>query len=255
MDYTEFKEQVGIMVGLDLQNYKNQQMDRRINSLKQFWGIETYEEMLQVLRTDNARYREFVNKLTINVSEFFRNPERYQELFNQILPELLSRGGPLRIWSAGCSDGSEPYSVSILIKELHAEDRVKVLATDFDREILKRAQEAVYKQNEVRHLPVELLQKYFDVQEGQYMLSDAIKKMVEFRHHNLLVDSFEPNFDLIICRNVVIYFTEEAKEILYKKFYAALRPGGYLLVGGTEPILNYRQYGFVPGITSFYKKP
>jgi chemotaxis protein methyltransferase CheR len=104
-------------------------------------------------------------------------------------------------------------------------------------------------------LPQELLEKYFELQNGMYRLNPVLKRLVEFRRHDLLADDFEPNLDLIICRNVVIYFTEMAKLTLYQKFNEALRPGGYILVGGTEPLLNYRQLGFESVIPSFYRKP
>jgi chemotaxis protein methyltransferase CheR len=120
---------------------------------------------------------------------------------------------------------------------------------------LGKAKEAVYAINEIKSMPPELLQKYFDARNNLFFLKDSIKNMVEFRAHNLLVDDYENNLDLIICRNVVIYFTEEAKKILYKKFLNALSPGGYLMVGGTEPLLTYRQMGFENPITSFYRKP
>jgi chemotaxis protein methyltransferase CheR len=255
LEYESFKKAVGDLCGIDLSHYKSQQMDRRINSLGQAWGTKTYEEYLYLLKTNPQRFKEFVNRLTINVSEFFRNPERFQELWKTIFPVLLRRNTKIAVWSAGCSDGSEPYSVAIIIKELRAENRVKIIATDIDREIIKKAQEGIYAPNEIKSMPDELRNKYFQMDGNNFALSSDIKKMIEFRHHNLLVDAYPQDMDLIICRNVVIYFTEQAKNILYEKFYAALKPGGYLLVGGTEPILNYRQLGFIHSATSFYQKP
>lgn len=255
MDYPTFKKLAGELTGIDLKDYKSTQMDRRINSLKQSWNLETYDDFLNLLKTDSQRYKEFVKKLTINVSEFFRNPERFMELWQQILPELLARRPVVRVWSAGCSNGAEPYSVAIISNELHAADRVQILATDVDREILEKARQAVYIPNEVRSLPPELLAKYFTRRDDLYYLNEEIKQGIRLEFHNLLLDPFETNLDLIICRNVVIYFTETAKNTLYRKFWDALRPGGYLLVGGTEPLLQYRQMGFVNPLTSFYKKP
>lgn len=254
LDYPTFKNAAGELTGIDLSSYKSQQMDRRINSLMQVWNLKTYDDFLEVLKTDPQKYKEFVKKLTINVSEFFRNAERFQELWRNILPELLKKP-QLRIWSAGCSDGAEPYSIAIILRELKVENRVKIIATDVDKAILEKAEEAVYGLNEVKSLPPELLNKYFETQDNLYFLKDLIKNMVEFRPHNLFVDAYESNLDLIICRNVVIYFTEDAKSILYQKFLKALSPGGYLMVGGTEPLLSYRQLGFENPLTSFYRKP
>ena len=254
MDYLTFKKLAGELTNIDLSSYKSQQMDRRINSLKMSWNIETYEEYLAILKSNPQKYQEFVKKLTINVSEFFRNPERFEELWRLILPELLEKNPRLRIWSAGCSDGCEPYSVAIIVKELQTKNRVKIIATDIDREILKKAGMAVYGPNETKNLPPQLLEKYFTQENNLFSLKPSIKNLVEFRCHNLLLDPFEKDLDLIICRNVVIYFTEEVKNKLYEKFYNALKYGGYLLVGGTEPLLNYRQLGYESKVSLFYRK-
>ncbi len=255
LDYPEFKKLVGQLVGIDLNEYKSQQMDRRIYSLMQSWEIQDYDRYLEVLKTDPQKYKEFVKKLTINVSEFFRNPERFEELWRNILPELLKVRSKLRIWSAGCSNGAEPYSVAIIIRELGVADRVEIFGTDIDQAILAKAREGVYEFNDLKNLPPELTLKYFRIEKNRFYLNEDIKNMVDFLNHNLLKDPFLSKFDLIICRNVVIYFTEEAKKVLYRKFYDSLNPGGFLLVGGTEPILNYRQIGFISYSASFYKKP
>ncbi len=255
LDYPTFKQMAGELTGIDLSNYKSQQMDRRINSLMQIWGINSYDDFYETLKTNPQKYKEFVKRLTINVSEFFRNSERFFELWTHILPELLQKTPLVRIWSAGCSDGAEPYSIAIILRELQAENRAKIIATDVDKIILDKAREARYAINEIKSLPPELIQKYFNEDNRFYVLKDEIKNKVEFRPHNLLVDPYEKNLDLIICRNVVIYFTDQAKSVLYNKFYESLKPGGYLMVGGTEPLLNYRQMGFENPMTSFYRKP
>lgn len=255
MDYETFKALAGKLCDLDLKNYKSQQMDRRINSLMQAWDIVAYDEFYRVLLTDPQKFREFVSKLTINVSEFFRNPERFYELRQKILPELLGKNPLIKIWSAGCSNGAEPYSVAMILKELKAERRAKIVATDIDLGILKKALAGLYPASEVKNLPADLQTKYFQFENNTYRLNEEIKSLVEFKRHNLLLDPFDFNIDLIICRNVVIYFTEEAKNNLYLKFYHTLKPGGYLLVGGAEPILQYRQLNFIYKFSSFYQKP
>jgi chemotaxis protein methyltransferase CheR len=254
LDYATFKKMAAELTQIDLSSYKSQQMDRRINSLMGVWNLKTYDEFLELLKNDPQRYKEFVKKLTINVSEFFRNAERFQELWQNILPELLKKP-QIRIWSAGCSDGAEPYSIAIILHELQAQYRAKIIASDVDRVILEKAKEAIYASNEIKSVPSELLPRYFNMRDGLYILKEPLKDLIEFRAQNLLLDDFEGNFDLIVCRNVVIYFTEEAKRELYLKFMKALNPGGYLMVGGTEPILNYRQIGFENPLTSFYRKP
>jgi chemotaxis protein methyltransferase CheR len=256
LDYPTFKRLAGELTGVDLSNYKSPQMDRRINSLKQLWKIETYDDFLAVLKTNPKRFQEFVKRLTINVSEFFRNPEHFVEFRTRFLPELLSKKATIRIWSAGCSNGAEPYSVAIIVNELGARERVEIIATDLDREVLNKAQyHPEYNLNEVRSVPADLLDKYFNLHKGVYHLNETIQKMVTFSMHDLLADPFYTNLDLIICRNVVIYFTVDAKNYLYQKIHEALNPGGYFWVGCTEPLLNFRTLGFENPRSFFYKKP
>ncbi|NLY88234.1 MAG: protein-glutamate O-methyltransferase CheR [Firmicutes bacterium] len=254
LSYEEFKEQASLLCGIDLSLYKSQQLDRRINSLMNLWQVENYDEYLRILKTDPQRFQVFLKKLTINVSEFFRNPECYFFLWETLIPELLEEQPKIKIWSAGCATGAEPYSVAIILKELKALHRAEILATDVDAAVLKRAREGVYSPNEVKSLPQELLVRYFREEKGFYHLLPEIKTGVNFERHNLLLDPFPTGFDLILCRNVVIYFAEEAKSDLYYKFHRSLRNGGYLMVGGTEPLLGYKQLGFETIRYSFYKK-
>lgn len=254
LSYQEFKKQASQLCGIDLSLYKSQQLDRRINSLMSLWQVEDYDEYLRILKTDPQRFQIFLKKLTINVSEFFRNPECYFYLWEKVIPELLRKSPALKIWSAGCATGAEPYSVAIILKELNALYRAEILATDVDAVVLKQAREGVYSPNEVKSLPQELLEKYFREEKGFYHLVPEIKNRVIFQRHNLLLDPFPTGLDLILCRNVVIYFSEEAKDELYHKFHRSLRTGGYLMVGGTEPLLGYRQLGFETVRYSFYKK-
>ncbi|NLM38081.1 MAG: protein-glutamate O-methyltransferase CheR [Firmicutes bacterium] len=254
LSYEEFKKAVSELCGTDLFLYKSQQMDRRIHSLMNFWGIRDYDEYLTALKTNPQRYQEFVKRLTINVSEFFRNPDRFIELWQRFLPEILQRTGGIRIWSAGCSNGAEPYSIAIILNELNALDQATILATDIDEAILRKAQHAVYSFNEVKSLPPDLREKYFRQEEEVFYFDEALKKQVQFKKHNLLQEPYPEDMDLIICRNVVIYFTEEAKHKIYVGFNRALRAGGYFLTGGTEPLLYYRHYGFENVATSFYQK-
>lgn len=254
LSYEEFKKEASRLCGTDLFLYKSQQMDRRIHSLMSFWGVTSYDEYLEVLKTNPERFQEFVKRLTINVSEFFRNPDRFIELWERFLPEILQKPGAIRIWSAGCSNGAEPYSVAIILQELNALHRATILATDIDQVVLDKALKGAYVFNEVKSLPADLRAKYFR-QEGEvFYFDDDLKKRVQFKKHNLLLEPYPENVDLIVCRNVVIYFTEEAKKKIYLGFNQALRVGGYFMTGGTEPILYYRYYGFQSIAPSFYKK-
>lgn len=254
-DYEEFKRSILDLTGLDLSSYKQRQMQRRINSLMESLKVPTYRDYVRVLRTDPVRYEEFLKRVTINVSEFFRNPERFQELQQKWLPKLLQGKRALKVWSAGCSVGPEPYSLAILLLELAPGLGHKVLGTDIDRVVLERAKAGLYQPVELKNVSPARLLRYFEKVGESYRVKDEVKAIVEIRRQNLLMDQYEKNFDLILCRNVVIYFTEDAKHVLYQKFFQALAPGGILLVGGTEPILRYRDYGFEAIGPTFYQRP
>lgn len=133
--------------------------------------------------------------------------------------------------------------------------RHRILASDLDIEILAKAKKGVYMENEIKAMTPERKKKYFDVVDGKYAVKQEIKSAIEFKRHNLLKDPFEKDFDLILCRNVVIYFTEEAKDQLYANFFRALKPGGILFVGATEAILNFRKLGYTSFQPFFYQKP
>lgn len=254
LEFTEFKQKAGHLVGIDLDLYKSQQMDRRLHSLMSLWEVTSYDEYYRILLTNPIRLKEFIDKLTINVSEFFRNSDRFDVLRDKIIPELLTKDAPLRIWSAGCSNGAEPYSVAIILRELTGARPHYILGTDIDAQILNKAVAGIYHPNEVRAVQPDILEKYFDFDGKAYAFNREIAADVHFKVHNLLKDDFEKNFDLIICRNVVIYFTEQAKNTLYHRFWDSLKNDGYLFVGGTEPLLNSKKFGFDTTLTGFYRK-
>ena len=256
MDYEKFKSRAFEITGIDLTSYKQKQAERRIGTLLKRLGVDSFDAYCEILERDAKARKDFLNYFTINVTEFFRTPAKFSELENDVLPGLLKKGANsgLKIWSAGCSNGAEVYSLAIIMDELSPQTRHRFLATDIDDEMLKKAKEGVYGENEMGQVSKQRLAKYFQISDKTFILSDKIKSKVEFKIHDLLNDSFESEFDLILCRNVVIYFTEEAKDKLYIKFYNALRKGGVLFVGGTERIPNYTDIGFKSLSPFFYQK-
>jgi len=256
MDYEQFKSQVYKLTKIDLSSYKEKQMKRRIDSLIARHKYESYDDYVDAIKKDSNLFEEFVNYLTINVSEFWRNPEQWDVLEKKILPELMkASSGPLRIWSAACSTGDEPYSLVMLLSRFMPLNRIRIIATDIDKQVLEKARVGLYSAKSLAGLPEDLKNKYFSkVGLSNYQIKDEIKKCVEFREHNLLNDTYPDKLDLIVCRNVLIYFTEEAKEEIYKKFNKALRSEGYLFVGSTEQIMNYRDLNYTSSHSFFYKK-
>lgn len=252
-DFSQFIVKVKRKTGIDLFKYKEDQMKRRLISLYKKHGFKNFEEYFEAMNQNKETLDEFLDRVTINVTEFFRNPSRWEVLQNNILPRLAKEKGSIKSWSAACSTGEEPYSLAILLKEMKL-NSVTVLATDLDLNVLNTARQGIYGTHSVQEVSEAYKGKYFIKRDKGYEVSDHLKKSVQFKKQDLLADSFDSNFDLIICRNVMIYFTEEAKDELYKKFAGALRTGGVLFVGSTEQIFQSERYQLVPEDTFFYRK-
>lgn len=254
--YQWFGEQVRRLLGIDLRSYKSQQMERRLQTIMHRCGARGYAEYVQLLRRDPAALAQLKDFITINVSEFFRNPEKFAELKARVLPELLRERPALKVWSAGCSRGMEAYSLAIVLVELAPGGRHRLLATDLDESALAEAEAGVYSERDIAGVSPERLRDHFRRRsDGRWEVTPRLRAKITFRRHNLLTDPFEDDFDLIACRNVVIYFTEPAKAELYRRFRDALRPGGVLFVGGTESILNAREIGLETFLPFFYRRP
>lgn len=254
MDYEGFKKEIYKMTGINLSYYKEKQMKRRINSLIKKNNYDTYDAYVRAIKSDKELFNEFINYLTINVSEFYRNPEQWEVLEKDILPDLLKKSRYPKIWSAACSTGDEPYTLVMILNKFLPLENIRILATDIDRQAIEKAKIGLYLKKSVEKLPVELLKKYFTIERDLYKIKDEVKKCVEFRHHDLLKDEYPKSCDLIVCRNVLIYFTEEAKDYVYRKLNGSLKTGGVLFVGSTEQILMANRYSFYPIKTFFYIK-
>ena len=268
-DYREFKTRVLRRTGIDLGQYKQLQMHRRLWNLVEKSRAPSFMAYYELLESDGRELSAFLDRITINVSEFFRNPEKWEHLRNRVLPTLLSNPDSLRFWCAGCSYGAEPYSLAMLLAQ-DAPDREYVLvASDIDKRMLTKANQGLYPVQDLRNLEPELLSRFFtgvedDVRRAPneipqphsvYRVSSEIRERITFQEHNLLADEFEGNLNLICCRNVVIYFTEAAKVRLFQNFYDALAPGGVLFLGATERIFQYREIGFQWLESGFYRRP
>lgn len=254
MEFEEFSHKVSASFGLNLASYKEKQLKRRIEGLMRSLGVTDYQTYFRLITSDAEQKKKFLDRITINVSEFFRNPEAFAYLSREILPELAKTGMRLKVWSAGCANGVEPYSLAILLHELAPRGGYLIEATDIDDQVLALAREGKYPESFLRNVSQVYWQKYFAPANGLYAVKPVLKQNLVFRHHDLLVDAFGQGYALIVCRNVTIYFTRETQENLYRKFYQALRPGGVLFIGATESILQYREFGYEKVASWFYRK-
>lgn len=251
-NYTKFLESFYTKTGLNLNLYKEKQMKRRIDSLLQKYGKTSYDEYYKFILASTEHFDEFMDKVTINVSEFFRNPERWEVLKNEIIP-LLQKNNPkkIKIWSAACSTGQEPYSLSMLFSQLKIDH--EILATDLDRKVLNKAKSGTYDAKELTGIP-SIYHHNLKTESNSFTIIPSIKSNITFKEHNLLTSQFPQNFDLIVCRNVMIYFKEDIKKEIYHNFNKSLNNGGILFVGSTEQIFFPQKIGFKSISTFFYQK-
>ena len=255
-NYELFKKDVYSLTKIDLNAYKERQMKRRIDTLITKHNYKTYSDFVGGLKTNKDLFKEFVNYLTINVSEFYRNPEQWKYLEEKVIPDLISKfGHGIKIWSAACSTGDEPYSLVMLLSKFLPLNQINILATDIDDQVIAKAKTGIYKSQSISALPEEFKKKYFtEIAPDAFQISEDIKRCVTFKKHNLLKDDYPRDYHMIVCRNVLIYFTDEAKQEIYKKYHNSLVKDGVLCVGSTEQITNYRDLDFSSPKSFFYVK-
>ncbi len=254
MDYEGFKEEIFKLTKINLTLYKEKQMKRRIDALIKKNNFDTYRDYVQALKDNKDLFKEFINYLTINVSEFYRNPDQWAVLEKEIFPLLLTKNKKINIWSSACSTGDEPYTLVMVLNKFLPLNSIKILATDIDMGALEKAQNGIYTSKSLENLPKDMKEKYFNVMGDSFKIKDEVKNCVEFKQFNLLRDQYPTGMDLIVCRNVLIYFTEEAKNEIYKKFNMSLSSQGILFVGSTEQLIMANKYNFKSLRTFFYVK-
>jgi len=258
--YSLVKTSIKHTLKIDLENYKEEQMKRRLDSWLVRSHTSSWREYLSLLPNDEKELERFRNYLTINVTEFFRDPSRWEHVRSNILPYLIQNSAQhhsysgLKLWSAGCSIGVEAFTLAMIMEESAPKQPYAILATDLDRgALLKATARGPYTAEDIRNLSPTQRRQYI-TPSAPYHMTEKMQKNIRFQEQNLLEDRFEGDFDLIVCRNVVIYFTTESKDALYTKFSRALCPGGVLFVGGTEIISVPAKFGLQNFGISFYKK-
>ncbi len=254
-DYERIKSAILTLVAVDLNYYKPHQMVRRLTGFVERHRASSVAEFCKRLEADAALRNALKDFLTINVTEFFRDTLQFELLEKQVLPEILRQSPSPRIWSAGCSRGAEAYSVAMVLEDLRPGSRYHIRGTDLDREVVRIAKAGgPYEDPDLRSASPRRLMTYFTKTPTGRIVKPEIKAHTEFKEGNLLTDRFDSGFDLVMCRNVVIYFSDPAKEDLNRRFSASLRPGGFLFIGGTETIMDPKAFGFERASSCFYRK-
>jgi len=257
-DYLLLRDAVLELMSIDLLHYRTGQMERRLTTYLERSEQDTWASYTQMLYRQPEEARRFLEFLTINVSSFYRDADKWTILAEKILPDLLNRTKPygLQAWSIGCSLGAEPYTLAMLLCELASGRRHKIYAGDIDTAVLDVARAAgPYSSNELRELPPRLTEKFIVAADNnQFGVRSELRRLIHFERFDLLQDKAARLYDLVICRNLVIYFTPAIKEQVFRELAQAVKPGGILFIGSTETFTNFRQYGFTYLGPSFYQR-
>lgn len=252
--YESFKTEFERLSGIKLNLYKEKQMKRRINTLIQRKQLSGYEAFLHRLETDPAELQSFIEYITINVTEFFRTPDQWKVMEAEVLPALFQNTRhKVRIWSCACSTGEEAYSLAMSCLNYAAPDRFQIIATDLDEKVLSKAESGTYSAKALEHLPEDVINRHFNITDSGFCVSEELRSCVAFRRLDLLQDPYPMDCDMIVCRNILIYFTEKAKEDIYNKFKESLKPDGFLFTGNTEQLIYYKKYGLQKVKNFLYK--
>jgi len=236
-------EAIFLRYGYDFRNYSKAHIKRRVMHRLGTSQLSTVTQLLDKVLRDRDFFREFLDDLSINVTEMFRDPEFYKSLRENIIPKLKTYAY-FKIWHAGCSTGEEAYSLAILLKEEGLLDRCQVYATDFNQKVLEIAKEGVYHKDDIEQYERNYLlsggknklSDYYKAMYGSVMFNKELSSRIVFADHNLVTDSVFADVHLILCRNVMIYFEKNLQENVLNLFYESLVPSGILCLGTKESI-------------------
>jgi two-component system CheB/CheR fusion protein len=232
----------------DLTSYKRSTLMRRFRHRMQRINIDTYQSYLQYLQSHSEEHLALLSDVLINFTGFFRDRNTWVYLVTEVLPKIIDSkqsDEPIRVWSAGCSTGAEISSFLILLAEVlgaeFCQQRIQCYATDADKDALQQAQRAIYNDLEIIGIPPNLLKKYFRRTEQGSVFYPELRRIITFERHDLMKDAPLPAIDLLICRNVLMYFTLEAQKFILTRFHSVLKNTGFLFLGQAESIVHYRQ--------------
>jgi chemotaxis protein methyltransferase CheR len=254
-DYLGFCEGLRQICGIDLTQYKRPQMERRLRTFFERRGCKKLTDSLPGLRADKQELEALLDRMTINVSQLWRNPEQWQLLEREILPELGARGR-VTAWSAGSSYGAELYTLAAICRAAIPKARVSILGTDIDRRMVERARLGIFNDADARTAPPDAMKRFFErTDDGGWQARPELRSVAKFEIGDLLrVRPRASHFDLIMCRNTVIYFAEPIRDQLHARLAAAIRPGGYLMVGATERVSDPKGLSLVPVHPFMFRK-
>ncbi|MCI4663436.1 MAG: protein-glutamate O-methyltransferase [Neomegalonema sp.] len=243
-DFRQAAALVGQLTGIVIKEHKREMIHSRLSRRLRALGLQSYKAYLEFVQSDAGKNEigEFINVVTTNLTSFFREDHHFQDLKNKVLAQIAAEGrSRVRIWSSACSSGEEPYSIAMTVRESDAAQAkdLKILATDLDTNILARASAGVYAQDRVTAIPEKMLRASTKQVGDKFEFTSEVKRMITFRQLNLLTRwPFSGPFDVIFCRNVLIYFDADTKREVVNRMAQMLRPNGTLYLGHSESLLG-----------------
>lgn len=244
-DLRKITEIVKEKYNYDFTNYAMSSFRRRILRILELYKFSSPDILIRRLQDDPAFFNEFISEITVNVTEMFRDPSFWRVLRDQIIPSILLNHNTISIWHAGCSSGEEVFSMAILLKEMGILNKAKIIATDIDKVILERAKQGHYsiknmelnEKNYIRFEGQKNFTDYFKEVNGKAVMDKSLVENVSFREHDLVQGIVFNKFDLILCRNVMIYFNQSLQNEVLKKLHESLFKYGYLIIGSKESLI------------------
>lgn len=260
--YEKVKRMIGESAGLNCSGYRDEYLKRRFEIRLRATGTITYAKYVLYLKKNPEEFTNLLNDLTINYTTFFRDTDVYEHLEHKLLPKLFMSKNPVKIWSAGCASGEEPYSLAILVHKILgsrlAEHPVSIIASDIDKDALGKAMRGSYGLRQVSTMSSSMIDQFFTKEvDGAYVVKDFVKDLIRFERFDLMKTPIHVNFDLILCRNVMIYFSKEGQQHIHMTFYRALKDGGYMITGKSEILSGEPAEVFtaLDYLTRVYQKP
>ena len=243
-DFERFRNLIYDESGIHFSSTNRSILESRLKERLKRSGLETIDDYFQLIRRSEEELKILLDSVTTNLTRFFRNTAHFQTFEHFVIPDLIqrkrSRGDTkLRIWSAGCSTGEEPYTIAMILKEiLPREFTFEIVASDISLKSVMIGKEGYYSDNRMNGIPPGYLSTYFTRMEGGYQIKDELKQHIRFDYHNLKNDSGLRNLDIVFCRNVLIYFDEAAQKAVVNRFYDALAEYAYLYIGHSESLFG-----------------
>ena len=251
-DYEQFRKVIYDECGITFSSTNRSILDSRIKDLLRRKNLQTPAEYMALVLKNPDEMKEMLDSVTTNLTRFFRNQPHFDAFINYVIPAVIEnkRKGvdrTIRVWSAGCSTGEEPYTIAMILKEIVPLGfDFKITASDISLKSLMVGQQGFYADNKVDGIPANYLEKYFTKVQGGYQVKKELQDTIHFDYHNLKNDSGARNLDVVFCRNVLIYFDEAAQRAVINRFWDAMAPQSYLFIGHSESLFGMKtQFEFL----------